>query len=150
MKNVLILSALLLTFSACNKEKRFSRKFIKGEVWSVTAIRVDGTKMPFKGEWLISQDVDIYDSVPQCIWKLGSMDAVFEWQFQNKGKSLQLNYMQLCAECEASEMDTLDYIAFNLTGNYSVEQHRRNKMRFSSTETIGYVGENIEIALERK
>lgn len=139
--------ALLLS---CNKEKRYSSKLQKGEVWRVRTVNVDGLGKPFFGTWKITSDVAIYDAVPKLTWEHDSLDAVMEWQFQDKGKNIQLNYYQLCEECDATYLDTLDYLSYAITGKYKVERHGRNKMRFTSTNTLGYSGKEVMISIERK
>lgn len=146
--NTLIVLALAVATTSCNKEKRFSKRLQKGEVWQVQHIKVNSQEIAFKGEWYIQSGVNIYDSVPTLEWRLDNMDAFFEWQFQDKGKSFQLNYNQLCSEAEGSALDTLDYVGYNLTGNYSVERKSRNEMEFVSNGSLGYDG-NIEISIER-
>jgi len=149
-KNILkVLIALVLILSSCNKEKRYSQKLMKGEVWSIKYIKINGTESDFHGQWFIQSDVNIYDSVPTLEWKQDAMDAFFEWQFQDKGENIQLNYSQLCSEAEGSLLDTLDHIGYAMTGLYSVERHGRNKMEFKSNSTLGYTPNNVEISLER-
>ena len=140
----------LAVLLACNKEKRYSTKLQKGEVWKVKTVNVDGIGKPFFGSWKITSDVDIYNEVPKLSWEFNEMDAIIEWQFQDKGKKIQLNYYQLCEECDATFLDTLDYVACELTGNYSVERHGRNNMRFTCSNTVGYPGKEVMISIERK
>lgn len=149
-KHFLIVSiALVLTLNSCNKEKCYSRKLMKGEVWSIQYVKINGTETDFYGQWRIQSDVDIYNSVPTLEWNQDNLDAFFEWQFQDKGKSMQLNYNQLCSESEGSLLDTLDYIGYAITGLYEVERHGRNKMEFKSNATLGFSPSDVEIYLER-
>lgn len=149
MKKTALFILLALTVYSCNKEKSFSRKLMKGEIWEVEAITIDGTALETTGNWNVTQDVDIYDSVPQVSWSSSTMVSVFEWQFQEKGKKFLLSYVQQCIECDGSDLSTLDYLTYNLTGKYDVEQHRRNKMKFTSEETLGYLGQTVEISIQR-
>ena len=152
MKNksllILFLTAMVV-FTSCNKEKRYSNKLMKGEVWKVNYIRVDSEPIEFYGEWLIESDVSIYDSVPTLEWKQDNLDAFFEWQFQNNGKNFQLNYNLLCSEADGTLLDTLDYIGNDITGTYEVERHGKNKMLFNSTNTAGFANKQISIFIER-
>ncbi|MDD2982015.1 MAG: hypothetical protein PHQ74_01380 [Crocinitomicaceae bacterium] len=149
MKYFAILSIFFMLFS-CNKEKRYSKKLMKGEVWIVTGVQVEDSSLSIYGTWKILSDVDIYDSVPKALWKNGTEDALFEWQFQNKGKSFQMNYMQLCEECEGPDLDNLDYVVYDLTGSYTVKKHASKKMKFVSFSTIGYPGKAVEISITKK
>ena len=106
MNRILFFTAILLIIgTACNKEKRFSNKLMKGETWEVRNITVDGNSLGINGQWQITTDVDIYDSVPRLQWIFNNEDAVCEWQFQDKGKSFQLNYYHLCEECFGADLD---------------------------------------------
>lgn len=142
--------SLFFIFVACNKEKHYSTKLMKGEVWKVSEVNINGTNQTNIGEWNIQQDISIYDSVPQLRWQQDGMDAQCEWQFQEKGKKFALNYIQLCEECDGEQLDTLDYMAYNLSGTYNVVKHSRKKMQFETKEARGYIGSIVKIFLVRK
>lgn len=141
---------VVILIVSCNKEKPFSRKLMKGDIWTVESVVIDGVENDMKGSWVVTQDVSIYDSVPQVTWNTGINDAVFQWQFQEKGKKFYINYQQQCAECNGSDLDTLDYLTFNLTGSYDVVKHKRKEMIFSSSSLSAYPGKEVEIQLTRK
>jgi hypothetical protein len=141
---------VVILIVSCNKEKPFSRKLMKGAIWTVESIVIDGIENDIKGSWVVTQDVNIYDSVPQINWRKGSYDAFFQWQFQEKGKKFVINYQQQCAECNGSDLDTLDYLTFNLTGSYDVVKHKRKEMIFTSSSLEAYPGKEVEIQLTRK
>jgi len=149
MRSFVILSSIVLFLFACNKEKRYSHKLMKGETWEVRNITVDGNSLATYGQWKVTSDVDIYDSVPRVQWLVDNQDALFEWQFQKKGKVFQLNYIQLCEECDGTALDDLDYMTYDLTGSYDVERHGRKKMWFTSTTTLAYPGKLVRISIER-
>ncbi|MDB0037899.1 hypothetical protein N9F08_00900 [bacterium] len=150
MKKLLIFSAVtLLVLTACNKEKRYSNRLMKGETWRVLDITIDGSTSAFSGEWQITTDVDIYDSVPRLQWIDNNQDAVCEWQFQAKGKSFQLNYYQLCEEPTGATLNDLDYFANDISGKYDVGTHKKKKMSFVSMNTIGFPGQKVEISIDR-
>lgn len=149
MKHIVFLSTLLVLI-ACNKEKRFSNRLMKGETWVVDDIQVDGNSINVYGNWNITSDVDIYDSVPRVLWNHAGEDATFEWQFQQKGQKFRLSYYQLCEECEGASLDPLDYIAYGLTGTYDVKRHGRKKMKFSSKNTLDYSGKEVIISIRKK
>lgn len=149
MKVVYAFIVVILIVS-CNKEKPFSRKLMNGETWVLEALIIDGVESDYHGVWNVTQDVNIYDSVPQVTWNTGINDAVFQWQFQEKGKKFYINYQQQCAECNGSDLDTLDYLTFNLTGSYDVVKHKRKEMIFTSSSLAAYPGKEVEIQLTRK
>ena len=145
----LTLLLCVMSFIACNKEKRFSSKLMKGQIWNVTNITVDDEALAPKGQWLITTDVDIYDSVPSAKWTAGVEDAIFEWQFQDKGESFYLSYVQQKDEVDGNLLDTIDYFAYYLTGKYNVEVHKKDQMVFVSNETIEYAGKEVRIEIGR-
>jgi len=145
---ILLTIAMLITATSCNKEKPFSKKLMKGEKWNVKNITVNGTSINTNGIWHITTDVDIYDSVPSVKWIYDNQDAIFEWQFQDKGKTFQLNYVQQKDEVEGDKLDSLDYITYRLTGKYSATEHKRKSMIFASDSTIGYPNKTVEIFIE--
>ena len=140
---------ILLALTACNKEKRFSSKLMKGQTWNVTAITVGDEALAPKGQWLITTDVDIYDSVPSVKWIDGEEDAIFEWQFQDKGKVFELSYVQQKDEVDGNLLDTLDYFTYYLTGEYTVDVHKKDQMVFVSNTTLQYEGKKVKIEIQR-
>lgn len=142
---VIILSLLLFS---CNKEKSRSNRLIKGDKWEVQEITIDGDHTSLLGTWTITGD-DIYKEVPSASWFLNEQNAVFEWQFQSKGKKFQLNYVQLCEECDGEQLSDLDYFSYNLSGSYYVKKCSRKQMEFESSKTIGYPDRTIRIKIKR-
>ena len=150
MKYIYVTSILVVFLISCNKEKRYSKKLIKGETWSVESISVDGTSLNSNSTWLVKGG-DIYETVSQVEWNTGNVNSAnFEWQFKEKGKKWVLNYLQNCEECDGILTDELDYLAYYLSGTYSVEKHKRKEMIFTSTETKQYANQKVEIKLVRK
>jgi hypothetical protein len=150
MKNLFILSLLAITISACNKDKFYSKRLMKEETWTVQSIKINDTLSEISGAWEITQVVNIYDSVPQAVWKQSSNDAIFQWQFHEKAKKFYINYQVLCEECEPNTLDTLDNFANALSGEYDVIDLSRKKMSFSSSTTKGFNGKKVEIVIEKK
>jgi len=146
---IIFLSLLILSFTACNKEKSFSKKMMKGQTWNITSITINEDTIGLKGHWLITADVDIYDSVPSAIWRAGVGDAIFEWQFQEKGEVFEFSYVQQKDEVDGNYLDTLDHFAYYLTGKYNVEVHKKNQMVFTSNETVQHVGKEVRIEIKR-
>jgi len=150
-KITLIFSLCILALTACNKEKSFSKKLMKTQRWNISTITVNGESISQKGVWFITADVDIYDSVSSVQWVDGNGkgDAIFEWQFQEKGKIFQLNYVQQKDEVDGNLLDTLDYFAYYLSGKYNVEVHKKDQMVFTSDETVQYAGKKVRIEIKR-
>jgi hypothetical protein len=146
---LLALAILSITLTACNKEKRFSKKLIKGEKWAVKSINVEDSQINTGGTWLVTQDVVIYDQVPQVLWQNDTSNTIFNWQFQNKGDIFELNYSHDTTECDSNTLTYLDYLCYDITGTYKVEQHKKKEMRFSSEVTNGYYGQKVSISIEK-
>ena len=149
-KYVLVFSLVLLGISACNKDKFYSKRLMKGETWTVQSIKINDTLSDISGAWEITQGVNIYDSVPQAFWKQSSNDAIFQWQFHEKANKFYINYQVLCEECEPNSLDTLDNFANALSGEYDAIDLSRKKMIFSSKLTKGFNGKKVEIVIEKK
>jgi len=149
MRSFWFLMLLFFGVISCNKEKRYSTRLMRGD-WEVKEVSIAGTNQQLYGEWYVTEDVNIYDSVPGVEWVANSCDAQFEWQFQNKGKKFQMNYRQLCSECDGTDLDTLDHIVHDLSGTYDVVKHGRNRMIIESTQTLGHSGEKVSIEIQRK
>lgn len=149
MKYILLLTLFILATS-CNKEKRASEKLMKGETWLISEISVAGTNQEIYGTWNITDDINIYDTVPTALWKNGNEDAVFEWQFHEKAKEFIISYKCLCEENESSLLDNLDYTVHDLTGTYDVEKRSAKKMIFKSKATLGFTGKEVVITINQK
>jgi hypothetical protein len=149
MKNIIITSILALFLFSCNKEKRFSKKLIKGENWEVSSIKVDGENIPETGTWTVFGD-DIYETVSEIRWQNNTLKSNFQWQFQEKGKKWVLNNLCDCEnKAEGAALNNLDYYADSLAGSYDVIKHKRKEMVFESTITKHYTNKKVEITLKR-
>ncbi len=150
MRNTLIIITLVAFLFSCNKEKRFSKRLQKGEIWLVQEVKIDGVAQTTKGEWKITSDTDIYEEVPQLTWQTqDALDAVLEWQFQDKGETFVLNYFITCDNCDGEDLDALDYFAFDISGKYDVEQHKKEEMKFISKDLTNS-NAVVEISIERR
>lgn len=150
MKHLTVLFTLLLLFS-CNKENNYSKRLMKGEVWTVAEIKVDGVALipnglSTHGKWTIIQDVSIYDTIPTLQWDHLGQEVVFKWQFQEKGKSFRLILSE--EDCDGS-FPTLEMEGYYLSGTYTVERKSKKEMVFTSFTTEGYTGERVEIRITR-
>jgi len=123
---------------------------MKGETWTVQSIKINDTLSEISGAWEITQGVNIYDSVPQAVWRENTNDAIFQWQFHEKAKKFYINYQVLCEECEPNTLDTLDNFANALSGEYDVLERSRKTMQFESSTTKGFNGKKVEIVIEKK
>lgn len=149
-KLILLLSIIILI--SCNKIERYSKRLQKGDEWEVREVSINGENQQIFGTWYIEGD-DIYNTISTALWKYSKYtdpDALFEWQFLEKGKNFQLNYKQLCEECSGDSLDDLDYIAHAISGKYQVIKCSRKKIELRSEETVGYINSTVSIKLSRK
>ncbi len=128
---------------------------MKGEKWEVTSVKVDNNSITEIDNsittWEIQQDVDIYKTVPQLIWKKGTINSsILEWQYQDKAKTFVLNYIQQCEECDGSQIDELDSLSNLLSGTYDLEKRKRKNMIFKSSNIVGYPNQEVTIEIKKK
>lgn len=150
MKNQLLYLLLALALFACNKDKFYSKRLMRGDTWLVQSIKINDTLSEISGSWEITQKVNIYDSVPRIFWSHNNDDAILQWQFHEKAKKFYLNYLVQCEECEPNTLDTLDYLANALSGTYDVKQRSSKTMEFESNNTLGFANKKVQIVLSRK
>jgi hypothetical protein len=132
---------------ACSKDKSYSKKLMKGEVWTVEHLTVDGENYGILGSWQITQDVNIYESVPTANWHNSTDTSAFQWQFRNKGKTFELSASDTCC---ITALNPIDLQNFFLSGEYQVQKHMKKYMEFTSSNTLGFTGQVVEIHIRRK
>ena len=145
MKHTIIISCLLLILGSCDKNNWNSKKLMKGEEWKVESITVNGNSIEAKGTWLVTQDVNIYDSIPSVSWEYNGHTVDFNWQFRNKAKLFEIVSLE---ECD-NTFPYLELEVYFLSGEYEVEKRSRKQMIFKSTQTEGYSGSIVEITITR-
>lgn len=147
----LVIFTLVFLLVACNKNKHISKKLQRGETWRIEQITINGDEHTYKGVWEITSETDVTEVVAKLFWNIDNeQDAICEWQFQEKAKRFQLNYIQQCEECDGAQLDSLDYFAYALTGSYDVEERKRKSMKFSSLATLGYPNQKVQIDIVRE
>jgi len=147
-KLTIVLALLLVTVTSCHKENSYSNKLMDGKSWTVKEVTVDGVSLNLTGIWSVNQGVDIEKSIPSTEWTNSNGNAIFEWQFLNKGKQFQFSYVQQANE-DGEALSELDYLAYDITGEYEVICAANDLMEFSSTSTIKYSGKKVYIKVER-
>jgi len=149
-KLIIILTVIVATLTSCHKENRYSNKLMDGQTWNVTDVTVDGTSLNIKGKWYIATIEDIETAVPSCEWrgKYVKENAIFDWQFLNKGKEFHLTYVQQPNE-DGETLSAYDYLVYDITGKYDVICADNDLMEFSSKSTIKYNGQEVYIKVER-
>jgi len=142
---------LFLSLFSCNKEKRFSKRLIKGDTWSIANISINGSTLNTDSyTWFVEGD-DIYAHVPLIRWFANDgSETYFEWQFQDKGNSWVLNFFLDSTKCEGTSINDIDYLANAISGKYEVIEHKRKEMLFKSSETRNYASQEVEIKIIKK
>jgi hypothetical protein len=146
-----VLCVFALIILSCNKEKRFSKKLIKGEEWQVEHIYIDGNQQSLPNiSWEVIGD-DIYKEVPLIRWgSKFSEHTYFEWQFQDKGKAWYLNFLLDSSKCDGPDLTDLDYLAHALSGKYKVEKHKKKEMIFKSNSLPQLMNKEVEIRIVKQ
>ncbi|CAG5086961.1 hypothetical protein CRYO30217_03351 [Parvicella tangerina] len=152
IKYFLLLFVGVSLLSSCNKEERYSKRWMQKEVmsgeWQVSEITVDGvseTVIPT----LRIDDCDIYADTCTGQWITGDNSADFIWQFQDKGKEFVL-YRRDGADCCDFITDISEIQCYNYSGNYEVIKAKKKEMSFESNTTVGYEGSTVKLVLTRK
>jgi hypothetical protein len=150
MKKLGIILLLFILVASCNKDKSRSKKLMKGDVWLVESINIDGEAQGFTGNfatWTIEKDVDIYNQVPSALWDANGQEIEFNWQFRNKGKIFEIAPNDSTCDGTFPELELFGYY---IAGEYKVEKQSRKEMTFTSTETSGYPGELVQVKIVRR
>jgi len=145
---IITLFCMSIAVLSCHKENSYSNKLMDGKSWTVKEVTVDGTSLNLTGIWSVNQGVDIEKSIPSTEWTNSNGNAIFEWQFLNKGQEFQFSYVQQANE-DGETLSELDYLAYDITGKYEVICAANDLMEFSSTSTITYNGKKVYIKVER-
>lgn len=140
----IILFLLCTVLSACDKNQNRSNKLMKGQIWTVDELSIDGQEQTINGQWTIIEDVDIYEAVPSALWNANGQVKQFYWQFREKGKKIELS----ADSCGGSFQD-IDFLAYNDSGVYEVEKQSRKEMIFSSSNVLGFTGGIVRIKIRR-
>ncbi|XOV67985.1 MAG: hypothetical protein ACFHU9_02205 [Fluviicola sp.] len=159
MKKSIVYLSMITTaiffVAACSKTNQNTKRLFKAGEWKVTELSVDGTNEAELPTWEISK-CDPYEEV--CIGKWENDEgghADFAWQFNNDGAQFVISHQaedhdhehehehDHAAE-EAAEQ------AYNFSGTYNVEESGKKKMRFTTTNAVGYPGQSVVIVIEKK
>lgn len=137
--------ALIIAYG-CNKTKTYSKRLDGGQ-WRVTELSVNGINEAELPEWTINE-CDIYSE--SCIGEWTNDEgghAEFVWQFRNKGKTFEISNQSDHTHSHADEEAQAQCSEFS--GVYNVEESGRNKMKFTSTSTLGNPGQSTVMVIEK-
>jgi len=147
-KLALLFLATAFLFTACDKNKRASKRLMKPGNWEVVELSVEGqnvTPLPF---WEIN-DCEIYETLCTAVWNLGEKDSQFYWQFNDKAERFTISRVVDPEDCEDFYTEEVEQQTFKFSGDYKVLESKRKSKTFESYSTLGYDGEKVVIRLER-
>ena len=147
-KLALLLLAIAFLFTACDKNKRASKKLMKAGNWEVVELSVDGQNISPLPSWGIN-DCDIYEELCTASWKLEDKQSQFYWQFNEKAKLFTISRIVAPEDCEDFYTEEVEQQTFKFSGDYEVVERKRKAMTFESRKTLGFDGEKVIIQLER-
>jgi len=119
---------------------------MKAGDWKVISLTIGGASAELLPMWTIS-DCDIYEEECIGVWSAGANATTdFAWRFREKGSRFDIsrqegNTPQTAAAIEIAQQ------CYNLSGEYEVSDADKTGMRFVSSMTIGYPGEEVIIEI---
>ena len=142
---LLIVSVFL--FTACDKDKRASKKLMKPGTWKVIELSVDGQNLSPLPNWKIT-DCDIYETLCIAKWKLEDKESHFYWQYNDKAERFTISRRVAPEDCEDFYTEEVEQQTYNFSGDYKVLESKRKTKTFESYSTLGYAGKKVVIKLE--
>lgn len=144
---LLLLAALFLTTTACNKDKRASRRFMKPGTWKVTELSVNNVNMDTLPTWSVNS-CDIYENLCTASWNRNGVSSQFYWQFNDKAQTFKISRVVPPSECENFYTEQVEQDTYHFTGEYKVEETTKTRKVFGSLATVGHPGVYVRIVLE--
>ena len=141
----LCLLFLFFSLSACKKSEVDTRRFMKQGRWGVTQLEIGSTSFSMFPKWEIEHSEDATLLTPGTWIHDDGTQAKFCWRFNYFSgtftMALDKNVVQSIEEKAYQQCK-------NLSGDYEVITDKRNLFEFQSTETVGYPGVRVFIAIE--
>lgn len=148
---------VLTLFFSCNKIENRSDKIMPfmnmngkefSGVWNVKEVKLGGVSID-SNPIFIFDECDIYTDTCFAVWSLEGFEALFYWQFQEKGKKFLLNRFPKDS-FDSSLVNKADVQCYDYSGLYIVKKFNKKKMSLESEMTKSYSGTLVEIVLERE
>jgi hypothetical protein len=143
----LLLAALAICTTACNKDKRASKRFMKPGTWQVTELSVNGTMLDSLPTWLVNE-CDIYEDLCTATWRRNGVNSQIHWQFNDKAQSFKISRVVPPAECENFYTELVQQHTYEFSGEYKVIETKKSRKVFESNATIGHAGQKVRIVIE--
>ncbi|MDQ3191514.1 MAG: hypothetical protein M3Q58_07970 [Bacteroidota bacterium] len=135
----LVLLAAMVVFIGCTKDKRNANK-IDGKTFNVESISIDGSNMAGDLPTVAFENCRIYKETCSGSMARASENAAFAWQFREKGDVFEISN-------QSEGANEITKLAISLSGIYNVEENKRGNFRISSSNTVGYPGQNVTITM---
>lgn len=139
--NILLITCVLLM--SCNKDKKLSKR-LSGENWSATSLKISEIEETDLPEFSFDE-CDIYDENCTATWTLNGETANFIWQFRDKGTVFEISNQ---SKIDTSITDAIIQ-CMNLSGVYDVTESEKESLTITSSTTIGYTGDVVEMKLKK-
>jgi hypothetical protein len=151
LKTLTLATIITLSFAACDKNKRASKRLIKPGTWNVVEFSVDGQEITPYPRWRID-NCDIYEDTCTAKWwdnSLETQSAIY-WQFNEKAETFTISRVVDTADCEDFYTEEVEQQTYRFSGEYNVIERKRKEMHFESINTLGHPNEKVIIRLERE
>ena len=150
-KTPFLLLFVVLFFSACNKDKRASKRCMRAGTWQITELLHKDTALLSQDlpEWFIS-DCDIFEKLCEGQFLFNDQQSAFYWQFNNDAEEFTLSRIGIPADTADFYTEEVEWLTYQLSGTYQVMESSRKIKKFRSFNTHGFPTDKIEITLERK
>lgn len=145
--SISILVIIAIIFTACDKNKRASKRFMRPGKWKFVELSVDGSPIS-QPQYIQVDDCDIYDTLCTATWDRGEEFSGVYWQFNDKAERFTISRMIDTADCENFYTELAEQQTYNFSGDYKVLETKRKSKVFESYETFGYPGKKVLIRLE--
>lgn len=148
MKKVLIVTAAIaFIFTACDKDKRASKRLMRPGTWKIVELSVDGAQLSPRPNWQID-NCEIYEEVCTATWDLAGDESRFNWQFNDDAERFTISRMVDTADCEDFHTAEVEQQTYRFSGDYKVLTSKRKLKKLESYSTYGYPNQKVMIRLE--
>ena len=148
MRNtVSIFLIALFVVSACDKDKRASKRFMEPGIWQVKELSVAGVQTDTLPTWSVDA-CDIYKNLCVATWTRNDVNSSVYWQFNDKGQSFKFSRVVAPADAPNYNTEIVEQQTYQFSGVYDVIESTKTRKVFESTATKGYAGQKVRIIIE--
>jgi len=129
----------------CKKSEVDTRRFMKQGRWGVTQLEIGSTTYSMFPKWEVEKSEDSQTLTPGTWIHDDGTQADFSWRFNYFSGTFSL---VIAKNVEQNVEEKAYQQCNNLSGDYEVITDKKNLFEFQSTETVGYPGVRVFIAIE--